>query len=429
MILEVDVAIVRQRHNCICSFLELILLKAGCNLIHGLFNLGHDIPVYLSCGNLPLEVFNCECEAPVDEVAKGSHQLSVYLVCKDLPGEVDLLVVGRVAGQIVAQHIGMKSSLKVILFYPDDVSPRLGELLVIDLEHAAGHNCGWQGVSGALEHCRPEDAVVVDYVSADEVDDLGPVFPIALPVPAMRGAPLLGEGHVAYRRVNPDVDDQIIVSRKLDSPGHVAGYAPVLQLLSDPFDSIIASRGRSSKGREIIEQEILELGELEEVMNLPSVLSFSATDLADSVFYLAWLQVAAAAHVALVASRRLSTVGTFTLHVSVRQETLALGTVGQLDLAWIDISAIHEGLDHLLGAVVTGSVVSVSEEVEIYAHPFEDLIKMLVISGHQGLRRHSLGLGIDNDWCPVGIRAAYEEHLFIQFLQSSNEDVRRYIGS
>ena len=80
-------------------------------------------------------------------------------------------------------------------------------------------------------------------------------------------------------------------------------------------------------------------------------------------------------------------------------------------------------------AIVTGRIVSVAEEVEIDAHTFEDLVKVLVVFGHERFGRHSQAFGIDHDWSSVGVRAADEEHLFAHLFQSSNEDVRWYIGS
>jgi hypothetical protein len=89
----------------------------------------------------------------------------------------------------------------------------------------------------------------------------------------------------------------------------------------------------------------------------------------------------------------------------------------------------HQGPDYLLGAIMAGSIISVPEEVEIDAHAFEDLIKMLMVSGDERFGSDSLSLGIDHDGSSMGIRAAYEEHIFAHLLQSSNKDVRRYIGS
>ena len=40
-----------------------------------------------------------------------------------------------------------------------------------------------------------------------------------------------------------------------------------------------------------------------------------------------------------------------------------------------------------------------------------------------------LAFGIYHDGSSVGVRATYEEHIFAHLLQSSNKDVRRYIGS
>jgi len=90
-----------------------------------------------------------------------------------------------VAGQIIAQQIGMKAAIQVVILDPDHISSGFGELLVIDLEHAAGHHRRWQGVSCPLKHGRPEDAVVVDDIAAYKMNDFGAILPVALPIPAI----------------------------------------------------------------------------------------------------------------------------------------------------------------------------------------------------------------------------------------------------
>ncbi|VVB69129.1 Uncharacterised protein [uncultured archaeon] len=302
MALEVDVAEVRQSHDAVHRFLELELLQVQDDLIHGLLNPGIDLGIDHSSRNLSLEVLGGKGQRPIDEVAKGSHQLCVHLLGKDLPGEVHLLVVSGVAGQVIAQQIGMQALLQVVILHPDDIPPGFGELLVVDLQHAAGHNRGRQGIVGSFEHGRPEDAVMVDYVSADEMDDPGFVPPIISPILAILGAPLLSEGDVSDGRIHPNVNHQFVVTWELHAPAHVPGYAPILQLLADPLMSVVSDRCRPVQCLQVPEQEVLELGELEEVMNLLAVLGSSAADFADGVLDLSRLQVAAAAHVALVAA-------------------------------------------------------------------------------------------------------------------------------
>jgi len=122
VILEVDVAIVGQGHDCIRGLLELILLESRCDRLPGLIDLGHDLGVYLPGGNPALKVLGGEGQSPVDEVAQSPHQLVVDLVRKDPPGEVNLLVVGGVAGQIIAQQIGVKAAIQVVVLDPDHIS-------------------------------------------------------------------------------------------------------------------------------------------------------------------------------------------------------------------------------------------------------------------------------------------------------------------
>ena len=150
-------------------------------------------------------------------------------------------------------------------------------------------------------------------------------------------------------------------------------------------------------------------------MNLFAVLGFAATDLADGVLNLTRLQMAAAAHIALIAASGFSAIRTFPFHISVRQIAFAFRTVGQLYLLRIDIAAVHEALYHFLRAIMAGLVVRISKEIKIDAHSFKDFIKVLVVLGRQRFRSHSLGFGVDHDGSPVGVRTAYEQHNFSHF--------------
>jgi hypothetical protein len=139
--------------------------------------------------------------------------------------------------------------------------------------------------------------------------------------------------------------------------------------------------------------------------------------------------VAAAAHVALISPSRLAAVGALSLYISVWQETLALGAVGQLYLLGVDMASFHQGSNHLLGAMVAGGIIGVPEVVEIDLHIPEDLIEVLVILRYQGLGSQSSGLGIDHYGSSMSIRAADEENFSPHLLASSDEDVCRYISS
>jgi hypothetical protein len=179
----------------------------------------------------------------------------------------------------------------------------------------------------------------------------------------------------------------------------------------------------------MLEQEVPESREAEEVMSLFAVLCPAAANLTDGILDLSRLQVATASHVALVSPGGLAAVGTLPFHISIRQEALAFGAIGKIDLPGIDVAVLHESFYHLFGAIVASRIVSIAKEVEINLHSLEDLIEVLVILDGQSLGGHSLSLGIDHDRGSMGIRAADEEHLFAHLSQSSDEDVRWYIGS
>ena len=164
-------------------------------------------------------------------------------------------------------------------------------------------------------------------------------------------------------------------------------------------------------------------------MNLLAIQSLSTADLAYGILDLSRLQMAAAAHVALISPSRLAAVGAFSLYISVRQEALALGAVGQLYLLGIDVAAIHQGSDHLLGPMVAGGIIGVPEVVEIDLHLPKDLLEVLVVLGYKGLGSQSPGLGIDYYGSSMSIRAADEENLPAHLLASSDENIRRHISS
>jgi len=164
-------------------------------------------------------------------------------------------------------------------------------------------------------------------------------------------------------------------------------------------------------------------------MLLLAVFGFAAADLADCVLDLSRLQVAAAAHIALIAASVFAAVGTFTFNVPVRQEALACWAVGQLDLLGVDVAAFHKRQNHLLRASMTCGVVCVAEDVEIDAQSLEDLVEVLVIFGYESFWLDPLGFCIDHDGRSVGIGAADEENVATHLSQGSNVDVRRHISS
>jgi len=161
---------------------------------------------------------------------------------------------------------------------------------------------------------------------------------------------------------------------------------------------------------------------------LGPVLRPAPADLADRLGYLPRLQVAAAPLVALVPPGGGAAVGADPLDVSVGEESVAGGAVGQLDLPGVDVPLLHQGLDDRLGSAVVGGVVGVPEVVELHPHPVKDLVEVVVVPGHQLRRRRPPLLGVDDDGRPVGVGAADEEGGLSHLLQPPDEYVGWDVG-
>ena len=102
----------------------------------------------------------------------------------------------------------------------------------------------WLAEAGAFQHGRPEQAVEVDDVLADKVIQLGIAVrcPVAVEVEAVLVAVMLEAGHVANRRIQPDIEVLARVAGNLeaevgrlagDIPGLQAGLQPLIQLVGD----------------------------------------------------------------------------------------------------------------------------------------------------------------------------------------------------
>ena len=163
-------------------------------------------------------------------------------------------------------------------------------------------------------------------------------------------------------------------------------------------------------------------------MDLLSILSFAAADLAYSILDLSRLQVAPAALVALVAPSRDAAVRADAFYISIGEESRTSGAIGQFDLSGIDVSVLEQGRYDLLGPMVAFRVVSIAEEIEVHVHILKYLIEVSMIFGHQLLRRDPRRLSIDNNWSSVCISAANEQHISAHLSLAPDENVRRHIG-
>ncbi|KAF5032160.1 hypothetical protein DSECCO2_620150 [anaerobic digester metagenome] len=270
---------------------------------------------------------------------------------------------------------------------------------------------------------------MVDDVPADEVRDTSLVAaPVVLPVGARRFCPLLRERYVTDRRVDPDVNNQVIASGELHAPVERPGDAPVVQELLHPPKGVIPGGGRAPEVREVLEEEVAEGRELEEVVLLLPVLRLPAADLADRILDLAGLQVLPAPLVALVAPGDRSAVGTDPLHIAVGEEPLALRAVTLADGLSVDVAILDEPLDDRSSGLVVHGIVRHPEPVEDDIHPPERLVEVLVIALREGAWGRALLLGADHDRRSVVVGTADKDNFLPGPAHIPHIKVRRHVG-
>ena len=189
----------------------------------------------------------------VEEIADSVHELVIDACLELFPREIQLFRVARIREKIIPQIIGGKTDIEVILVRPDHTAAALGELHVVNLHHAACHDCLRRLVTRAFEQGRPENAVMIDDILTDEMNDLAFTLglPELFPVAAGRLRPLLRKRDIADWRINPDIDDQIVVTGELHAPVERPRHAPVVQTLFYPHRRVVLRIRRSLNRRQI----------------------------------------------------------------------------------------------------------------------------------------------------------------------------------
>jgi hypothetical protein len=192
--------------------------------------------------------------------------------------------------------------------------------MVVNFDHAACNNRMRDPITCSFQESRPEDAVVVDDITANEMRN--PVLPAPEPFPVISGflCPFFGKSNIADGCIDPYVDNKVIPARELYAPFECSGYTPVVEFVLYPADRVVLCIAGSLQRIKVGKQEVLELREFEEVMFLIAEFGFCATDFADRVLDLTRLKVLATPLVALIPPGRLSAVGTCSLNIPVRKE-------------------------------------------------------------------------------------------------------------
>ena len=117
-----------------------------------------------------VEVFLCELQRTVHEVAIDGHELVVVAVLEVLPCEVVVLRLRRIGGKNVAQHVLLAGEIDEVFVEPHCPVARCGNLVVLKIEELVGGNVVGKDVAAVrLEHGGEHDAVEHDVVLADEV--------------------------------------------------------------------------------------------------------------------------------------------------------------------------------------------------------------------------------------------------------------------
>ena len=105
-------------------------------------------------------------------------------------------------------------------------------------------------VAGGVQHRRPEETVEAHDVLADEMIQFGlGCLPPGIKRFAALGAPFFQRGHVADRRVDPDIEELAGLAGDLEAEvGGVARDAPAAQRLIEPLQQLVGHIARGVGG-------------------------------------------------------------------------------------------------------------------------------------------------------------------------------------
>ena len=151
----------------------------------------------------------------------------------------------------------------------DESTARFRHLLAVDGEEAVREHLGRRAVAGVLQGCRPEQGVEIEDVLANEMVELGLAagLPVFVEVQPGLAGEVLETGHVADRRIEPDIEILARRIRNLEAEiRRIARDIPVRQTGCEPFAHLVGGFGLQRAGTCPALEEFLALGQLEEVM-------------------------------------------------------------------------------------------------------------------------------------------------------------------
>ena len=209
---------------------------------------GQSLTLRSSLRDCPVAVLADHADRAADEVAELVGELVVVARPQALEAHVAVLPQRDLAHEVVPQRLG--AHLLDDRERVEDVAARLAHLLAADEQVAVDELAGGQVVAGAHEQGRPDDGVELEDVLGEEVERR----PVARREVLARAR--VGERRqVVDERVDPDVDDLLVVPGDGDAPGDArAADADVLEALLDEGEGLVvarpaASRSRGSRGR------------------------------------------------------------------------------------------------------------------------------------------------------------------------------------
>ena len=172
-----------------------------------------------------------------DEVAVAVGEVAVVALHQCFEGEASVLAEGNFAHEEVAHGVVAEHGRDG--FGAHDVAARLRHLGLVKEEPAVGPDGFWRRDAGGHEECRPVDAVKAADFFADEVHVGWPEF---LELAVVVGAVAEG-GNVIRKRVEPHVDDVLLVAGHGNSPGNrCAGDGEVFQAAAHKREDLAARR-------------------------------------------------------------------------------------------------------------------------------------------------------------------------------------------
>ncbi len=216
-----------------------------------------------------VEVGCQELRAAAGDVDELADQIRVHALHEVLEVEIEVVDAGAgLGGVVVAQSFGVEAGVEVGAGL-DEGAARFGHLGAVDGEVTVDVQSVRRLQLGAVQHGRPEQAVEVDDVLAQEVVHAeGTVRgEDGLEIQTLLRTIGLEAGQVADWRIQPDVEELAgRIGNGEAEVGRVAADVPVAQAAVQPFAQLgLDRRVRHVAGQPAL-QERLEFRQLEEVV-------------------------------------------------------------------------------------------------------------------------------------------------------------------